>query len=100
LVFNSSVSDVNVYLKKATGLTAPQKLHQKTVSAGWNILGTMTNTTPFDTIGVSATSKIDLTNGASGGNAVHTSFSPVSTYTTGEAYAVFMSTNGIYGGNE
>jgi hypothetical protein len=60
----------------------------------------MTNTTPFDTIGASATSKIDLTNGASGDNAVHTSFSAASVYQTGEAYGVFMSANGIYGGNE
>lgn len=100
LINNTSWASVDSYLTNKTGLTANEKLHQKTLLAGWNILGTTTNTSPYNTIWASATSIVDLTNGVTNPNKVHTSFSSSPVYETWEAYGVFMSANGIYGWNE
>jgi len=100
LVNNTSGAAVDVYLTAKTWLTANEKLHQKSLTAGWNILGTVTNTTPFDTIWTKATAKIDLTNWSTNPNVVHTSFVNAASYQTWEAYWIFMSEAGIYGWNE
>lgn len=100
LVNNTNVTSVDLYLTNETWLTPSEKLHSKTLSAGWNILGTTTNSTPFSTIWVSASSVIDLTQWLTNPNKVFSSFSSTPVYETWEAYWVFMSANGVYGWNE
>lgn len=84
-------------------------LFQKTLSAGWNFVGVTTEATPFASIGSNATMSVDFTRTSGGSNltnAVNSSFSTTTGNANivnpelGEAYAVFMQSSGVYGGNQ
>lgn len=106
IVYNANSSSVQAYLTYSTGLTPAQKIFQKSLSAGWNVVWISTTTAPLTTIGSAATASVDFTNGAAKLNEVNSSFATtngnvnVATPELWEAYWVFMSANWIYGGSQ
>lgn len=106
IVYNSNSSSVQAYLTYSTGLTPAQKIFQKSLSAGWNVVWITTTSAPLTTIGTPATASVDFTNGGAKLNEVDSTFATtnwnvnVATPELWEAYWVFMSTSWIYGGSQ